>query len=84
MTVGGSLPRLIQIVAGPLTTRLRGKHLRVVGLKPNKDLAYLDGLFEAGKLRPVLDCPFTLAELPEAFRFFATGGHRGKIVVTVW
>lgn len=83
-TVGGSLPRLLQtLVLGPLLGRLRHKHMRVVGLKPNKDLDYMSELFEAGKLRPVLDTSFKLADVPEAFRLFGTGDHRGKIIVTM-
>jgi NADPH:quinone reductase-like Zn-dependent oxidoreductase len=84
VTVGGSIPRLLQtLVLGPLLARLYHKHLRIVGLKPNKDLAYLNELFEAGKLQPVVDGRFKLADLPEAFRRFATGDHTGKIIVTM-
>jgi NADPH:quinone reductase-like Zn-dependent oxidoreductase len=83
-TVGGSIPHLLQtLVLGPLLARYHHKHVRVVGLKPNKDLAYMNELFEAGKLQPVLDGPYELADLPEAFRFFGTGDHRGKIIVTM-
>jgi NADPH:quinone reductase-like Zn-dependent oxidoreductase len=52
-------------------------------LKPNKDLAYMNELFEAGKLTPVIDGPYKLADLPEAFRLFGRGDHKGKIIVTV-
>jgi NADPH:quinone reductase-like Zn-dependent oxidoreductase len=83
-TVGGSIPRLLQtLVLGPLLARLYHKHVRVVGLKPNKDLAYMNELFEAGKLLPVIDRAYRLADLPEAFRLFGTGDHRGKIIVTM-
>ena len=83
-TVGGSIPRLLQtLVLGPLVARRQHKHLRVVGLKPNKDLAYMNELFEAGDLRPVIDRTYELADLPEAFRFYCTGDQRGKIVVTM-
>jgi NADPH:quinone reductase-like Zn-dependent oxidoreductase len=83
-TVGGSIPRLLESLAlGPFIGLLSRKHVRTVGLKPNKDLAYFNELFEAGKLRPVIDRSYTLADLPEAFRFFATGDHRGKLVVTM-
>jgi len=83
-TVGGSLPRLLQtLVLGPLPARLYHKRVRVVGLKPNKDLAYMNELFEAGKLQPVIDRTFKLADLPEALWHFATGDHRGKIIVTM-
>ena len=84
VTVGGSIPRLLQaFVMGPLTSRVYHKHLRLVGLRPNKDLDYMNELFEAGKLLPVIDGPYKLADLPEAFRLFGTGDHKGKIIVTM-
>ena len=84
VTVGGSIPRLLQtLVLGPLIARLHHKHVRIVGLKANKDLAYINELFEAGKLRPVIDRTYTLADLPEALRFYGTGDHSGKIIVTM-
>ena len=83
-TVGGDLPRLLQaLVLGPLMSRRYEKQMRIVMLKPNKDLAYMNELFEAGKLVPVIDGPYTLADLPEAFRRFGTGDHKGKIIITM-
>ncbi|RPJ28253.1 MAG: NAD(P)-dependent alcohol dehydrogenase, partial [Planctomycetaceae bacterium] len=83
-TVGGSIPRLLQaLVLGPLIAQLYHKYVRLVGLKPNKDLAYMNELFEAGRLQPVIDGPYKLADLPEAFRLFGTGDHKGKIIVTM-
>jgi len=84
VSVGGSIPRLLQaLVLGPLISRLFNKHLRIVALKPNKDLALLNELFEAGQLVPVIDSTYLLAEVSEALRFFATGDHQGKIIVTM-
>jgi NADPH:quinone reductase-like Zn-dependent oxidoreductase len=83
-TVSGNTLRLLQVlVLGPLMSRLYNKHLRIVTLKPNRDLAYMNELFEAGKPVPVIDGPYKLAHLPEAFRFFDTGDHKGKIIVTM-
>jgi NADPH:quinone reductase-like Zn-dependent oxidoreductase len=83
-TVGGTTTRLLQIlVLGPLISRLSNKNVRMVGLKPNKDLAYMNQLFEAGKLVPVIDRVYKLADVPEALRLFGTGDHTGKIIVTV-
>ena len=84
VTVGGNTSRLLQaLVLGPLMSRLYNKHVRIVTLKPNKDLAYMNELFEAGKLVPVTDGPYKLADVPEAFRLFGTGDHKGKIIVTL-
>ena len=84
VTVGGSIPRLLEaLVLSPLMTRLSNKHVRMVGLKQNKDLAYMNELFEAGKLVPVIDRVYKLADVPEAFRLFGAGDQKGKIIVTM-
>ena len=59
---------------------LRGRR---VAAEFNKDLAYMNELFEAGKLVPVIDRPYKLADVPEALRLFGTGDHKGKIIVTM-
>jgi NADPH:quinone reductase-like Zn-dependent oxidoreductase len=84
VTVGGNTSRLLQaLVLGPLMSRIYSKHVRIVTLKPNKDLAYMNELFEAGKLVPVIDGPYELADVPEALRLFGTGDHKGKIIVSM-
>ena len=84
VTVGGSTARLLQAsLLGPLISMISKKNIRIVLLKPNKDLAYMNQLFEAGKLKPVIDGPYKLDEIPEAFRHFGEGRHKGKIVITV-
>ena len=40
-------------------------------------------LLNAGKLTPVIDRSYTLSEVPEAFRYYATGHTRGRVVITV-
>jgi NADPH:quinone reductase-like Zn-dependent oxidoreductase len=83
-TVGGNTLRLLQaLVMGPLISRLSNKHVRIVTLKPNKDLAYMNELFEAGRLVPVIDGPYKLANVPDAFRLFGTGDYKGKIIITM-
>lgn len=83
-TVGGDYSRLLQtFLLGPPVWHLSRKHLRVVALKPNKDLAFVNQLFDAGKLVPVIDRTYPLADVREAFRRLATGDHLGKVVVTI-
>jgi NADPH:quinone reductase-like Zn-dependent oxidoreductase len=38
---------------------------------------------ESGKLSPVIDRTYPLAEVPEALRYFEEGHTRGKIVITM-
>lgn len=84
VTLGGSLSRIVQaVLLGPLISLITRKHIRFVGLKPNKDLAYMNELYEAGRVKPVTDGPYTLNEVPAALRYFGEGRHIGKIVITV-
>ena len=85
VTVGGSLSRLFQtLLLLPFISMFSKKRVRIVMLKPNKDLAYMNKLFEAGKVKPIIDGYYSLAKVPNAFRLFSSGGHKGKIVITVF
>jgi NADPH:quinone reductase-like Zn-dependent oxidoreductase len=76
--------RLLQaLFLGPWISMVSKKNICFVGLKPNKDLAYMNELFEAGKVKPVIDGPYKLSEVPEAIRFFGEGNHKGKVIITV-
>ncbi|PCJ89409.1 MAG: alcohol dehydrogenase [Flavobacteriales bacterium] len=84
VTVGGSSAPLLQaLILGPWISIFNKKNIRILALKPNKDLAYMNELFEAGKVKPVIDGPYKLSEVPEAIRYFGEGNHKGKIIITV-
>jgi NADPH:quinone reductase-like Zn-dependent oxidoreductase len=84
VTVGGSLSRLFQaLVLGPWISRFTKKYIKIVALKANKDLAYMNELFEAGQMKPVIDGYYKLEATPAAFRHFCRGLHKGKVVITV-
>ena len=54
-----------------------------VARQNRKDLILLKKLVESGKLAPVIDRTYPLAEAPEAIRYLAEGHARGKVVLTV-
>ena len=84
VTVGGSMARLFQaLLLWPWLLMTQNKKFRLLALKPNKGLAYMKELFEAGKVVPVIDEPYTLSEAPKAFRHFGEGRHKGKVVITL-
>ena len=84
VTVGGDLRRLLQALCfGPFISLFSRKKIRIVALKPNKDLNRVNELFQAGKLKCVLDRPFDLRDVPEAIQLFGAGRHKGKVVISV-
>jgi NADPH:quinone reductase-like Zn-dependent oxidoreductase len=84
VTVGGSTARLFQaLFLSPWISMISKKYIRIVALKPNKDLAYMNDLFETGKVKPVIGGTYRLDEVPEAFRIFGKAGHKGKLVITM-
>jgi NADPH:quinone reductase-like Zn-dependent oxidoreductase len=84
VTVGGNLGRLFQaLILRPWIWMVSKKKIAIVALKPNRDLVYLNKLFESGTVKPVIDGCYTLEEAPHAFRYFDQGLHQGKVVLTV-
>ncbi len=84
VTVGGKMSRLLQaLFLGPWISMICKKKIGIVALKPNKDLDYLNELFVTGKIKPVIDGPCTLDEIPDALRRFGEGVHKGKIVIAM-
>ena len=83
---GGSMGGLLfqLMLFGPLISKFGKKKLGIMGYKPNrKDLDNLNLLFEEGKIIPVIDKCFPLQEVPAAFRYFAQGDFKGKIVINI-
>jgi NADPH:quinone reductase-like Zn-dependent oxidoreductase len=51
--------------------------------RPNRreDLEALRALIEDGRLEPLIDRSYPLAEVPDAYRYLAAGRARGKLVI---
>lgn len=84
VTVGGSINRLLQVLLlSPLIAMFSKKRVRIVALKANKDLPYMNELFENGKIKPLIDGPYKLEETAKAFGIFGKGEHKGKMVIII-
>jgi NADPH:quinone reductase-like Zn-dependent oxidoreductase len=84
--LGGALAQLFQILLfGPLFSKAGGKQIVFMGIaKLNQaDLVFLKELLEAGKVKPMIDRRYPLAESAQAFEYLQAGHARGKIVITV-
>jgi NADPH:quinone reductase-like Zn-dependent oxidoreductase len=88
VVVGAGDARLLGIVAGivegKLRSRLRGQRIVNYLARTNRDdLLLLADLAAAGKITPVIDRSYPLAEAGQAIRYVETGQARGKVVITV-
>ncbi len=84
VTVGGELPRLFQLfVLQKIVGRSENKQIRIVGLKPNKDLLFVNKEFEEGRLVPVIDSVYQLEETAEAMQRYVSGEFLGKVVIRI-
>jgi NADPH:quinone reductase-like Zn-dependent oxidoreductase len=82
--VGGSMALAFQILfLGPWISLAGSKKMGILAPKPNKNLAFLKELLEAGKVVPVIDRRYPLSEVPEALRYFGEGHAKGKVVITL-
>lgn len=87
-TVAGftTLARLCQVVVlGAWVSKTGNKKIGLMGIaQPNsKDLAFIKELLETGKVVPVIDRRYPLAETAEALRYLEVGHARGKVIITV-
>jgi NADPH:quinone reductase-like Zn-dependent oxidoreductase len=65
-------------------SRFVSQRPRMLSSSPRQqDLQTLRELAEAGKLTPVIDRTYPLAEVPDAIRHMEAGHVRGKLVITV-
>jgi NADPH:quinone reductase-like Zn-dependent oxidoreductase len=76
-------PGLSQVMLA-LWSRITSSKRVVLGVSgaTNEDLAYLRGLIEAGKIRPVVDRRFPLEQVAEAHRYAESGQKMGNIVIS--
>ena len=79
VTTGGQVGGILRVVLfGWIHSMITKKKFQLVILKPNKDLAYINELFGAGEIKPVIDGHYRLDELPEAFGTSAMAIIKGK------
>ena len=87
--VGAQKRRLVgpigHIVRLRVASLLRGSQKAVFFIaKTNRaDMEILRELLETGKVKPVVDRKYELAETADAFRYLGEGHARGKVIVTV-
>jgi len=84
--VGGPMGRVfLKVLLGLFISMVGSKKIGMVMWKPNKrdDQVFLEELFEAGKVVPVIDRRYPLSDVPEALRHLEEGHAKGKVVITI-
>jgi len=82
--VGGSSSLVNKLLfLGPWISMTESKKMGLLFHKPNKGLAFMKELFEAGKVIPVIDKCYPLNEVAEALGYYGEGQVKGKIVINL-
>ncbi len=82
---GGSMAQLYQfLLLGPWLSMTGSRKMVNYVAQPNqKDLTFVSGLLEAGKIVPVIDRRYPLSEVGGAIRYIEEEHARGKVVITM-
>lgn len=84
MAGGGNKLLLEVMFLAPFHSMFGSKKMKMVVSKPSKEnLQEVKDFIEAGKVRPVVEKTYPLAEVPDAIRYLETGHARGKVVIKV-
>jgi NADPH:quinone reductase-like Zn-dependent oxidoreductase len=78
--LGGTDRQLRAMLLSPFVGQKLGTF---VNRENQEDLIVLGELIESGKITPVIDRTYPLAEVPEAMRYLEEGHARGKVVISV-
>jgi len=82
---GGTMKQVFHaLFFGSLVSDKGGRTLTNLSHRPSQeDLMFMKELIEAGKVTPVIDRTYSLAEAADAFSYYSKGRSKGKVVITI-
>lgn len=72
-----------QLRATTMSSFVHQKLGTFIATQKQEDLMFLKDLIESGKLTPVIDRTYPLADVPAAIRYLQEGRVKGKVVITI-
>jgi NADPH:quinone reductase-like Zn-dependent oxidoreductase len=82
VSIGGQLSKILSItIWGKLFSAFSTKKLKMLPLKPNKELEKISQLIIQNDFKYAIDGPYSIHEIPRLLQYFGEGKHQGKIVV---
>ena len=81
---GGEMKQIFQaMLLGPFLSQKSGKKLGSMLVKTNIDLDFMRELIESEKIKPLIDRVYSIEDTAEAFRYYASGHAKGKVIITL-
>lgn len=82
ISIGGKLGRLVHLlILGGVLSKMGQRKYKILALKANLGLERIAELYDQSKLKPTIDGPYSLEDIPRLVQYFGEGKHKGKIVV---
>ncbi len=82
--IGGKIGTIIHLASIGALLSSKEKKLTILAHQANKYLHKMIELFEAGKLKPIIDTTFPLPETPKAIQRIGDGKAQGKLVIKIY
>lgn len=84
LMIGGTMRAIFQaMVLSRLISKQGDRHLGLLAYQANKGLDEMSMMYQSGKVIPVIDRIYSLSQTANAFRYYAEGNFRGKIVIKI-
>ncbi|TAL72648.1 MAG: NAD(P)-dependent alcohol dehydrogenase, partial [Bacteroidetes bacterium] len=82
--IGGSLSQIFKSLIFGWLLSLGSKKMKFLSAKANKkDLEFLSGLLENGRIKPVIDRRYSLDKTADAMKYLSKGHSTGKVVINI-
>ncbi len=83
LMIGGTMKAILQAMVFGKISSQNDKHVGILTYQTNRGLEDFESLLGEGKVRAVIDSVFPMARTSDAFRHYASGAFKGKVIITM-